>query len=93
MGKIMTVEIVVRGDIVEKNLLLKMANRLKDSKLRADFSSSISVPPFLKAVEKRYPSLAVLYVTVDIEDLFPFKRLIEDLCDNEGCNIISFTEL
>jgi hypothetical protein len=93
LGKIKTVEIVVRGDIVEKNLLLKMANRLKDSKLRADFSSSIAVPPFLKAVEKRYPSLAVLYVTVDIEDLFPFKALIEDLCHNEGCNMISFTEL
>jgi hypothetical protein len=93
LGKIMTVEIVVRGDIVEKNLILKMANKLKNSKLRADFSSSISVPPFLKAVEKHYPSLAVLYVTIDIEDLFPFKRLIEDLCKDEDYNMISFTEL
>lgn len=55
LGKIKTVEIVVRGEIVEKNLILKFANRLRDSKIRADFSSTIAVPPFLEAVEKRYP--------------------------------------
>lgn len=93
MGKIKTVEIVVRGDIVEKNLILKLANKLKESKLRADFSSSVAVPPFLKAVEKHYPSLAVLYGTVDLEDLFQFKSLVEDLCREEGCPIISFTDL
>ena len=93
MSKIKTVEIIVRGDIIEKNILLKLANRLKASKLRADFSSSITVPPFLIAVEKHYPSLAVLYGTVDLEDLFPFKALVEDLCYEEGCVIISFTEL
>jgi hypothetical protein len=93
LGKIKTVEIVVRGDIVEKNLILKFANRLRDSKIRADFSSTIAVPPFLEAIEKRYPSLAVLYGAVDIEDLFPFKALVESLCCDEGCAIISFTEL
>ncbi|UCH57245.1 MAG: hypothetical protein JSV18_07920 [Candidatus Bathyarchaeota archaeon] len=93
MGKIKTVEIVVRGDIVEKNLILKLANRLKESNLRADFSSSVTVPPFLKAVERRYPSLAVLYGTVDIEDLFQFKALVESLCCDEECAIISFEEL
>ncbi len=61
MGKIKTVEIIVRGDIIEKNIILKLANRLRDSKLRADFNASIAVPPFLVASEKRYPSLAVLY--------------------------------
>lgn len=93
MSKIKTVEIIVRGDIIEKNVLLKLANRLKASKLRADFSSNIAVPPFMIAVEKHYPSLAVLYGTVDLEDLFPFKALVEDLCYEEGCTIISFTEL
>lgn len=93
MGKIKTVEIIVRGDIVEKNIILELANRLKDSKLRADFSSSIAVPPFLVAAEKRYPSLAVLYGTVDLEDLFQFKALVAELCCDMECKIISFTEL
>ena len=93
MGKIKTLEILVRGDIIERNIILKLANRLKDSKLRADFSCSITVPPFLKAVEKRYPSLAVLYATVDIEDLFQFKALIESICREEECNILSCIEL
>ena len=93
MGKIKTLEILVRGDIIERNIILKLASRLKDSKLRADFSSSIAVPPFLKAVERRYPSLAVLYATVDIEDLFQFKALIESICREEECSILSCTEL
>jgi len=93
LGKIKCIEILVRGDIIERNIILKLANRLKASKLRADFSSSITVPPFLKAVEKHYPSLAVLYATVDIEDLFQFKALLESLCCEEECSILSFTDL
>lgn len=93
MGKIKTVEIIVRGDIIEKNLILKFANRLRESNLRADFSSTVAVPPFLEAVKKRYPSLAVLYGAVNIEDLFPLKALVERLCGEEECTIISFTEL
>lgn len=93
MGKIRIVEIIVRGDIVEKNVILELANRLRDSKLRADFSSSIAVPPVLMATEKRYPSLAVLYGTVDLEDLFQFKALVEDLFCDTDCEIISFKEL
>ena len=93
MGKIKTVEIIVRGDIIEKNIILTLAEKLKISRLQADFSSSIAVPPFLMAVEKRYPSIAVLYGTVDLEDLFQFKALIEDVCREENCNMVSFTEL
>jgi len=51
LGKIKTVEIIVRGDIIEKNLILKFANRRRESKLRAYSSSTIAVPPVLKAVE------------------------------------------
>jgi hypothetical protein len=93
MGKIKTVEIIVRGDIIEKNIILKLAKKLKDSKIRADFSSSVTVPPFLVAVEKRYPSLAVFYGTVDLEDLFQFRALVKELCHEADCTIISFTEL
>ena len=38
---IKTVEIIVRGDIIEKNIILKLGEKLKVSKLRADFSSSV----------------------------------------------------
>ena len=93
MGKIKTVEIIVRGDIIEKNIILTLAEKLKRSRLRADFTSSIAVPPFLMAVEKRYPSIAVLYGTVDLEDLFQFKALIEEVCEEEACNMVSFKEL
>ena len=51
------------------------------------------MPPFLKASEKHYPSLAVLYGSVDREDLFQFKAMFEDLCCEEECEIISFKEL
>jgi len=93
MGKIKTVEILVRGDIIERNIIPKLADRLKESRLRADFSSSVTVPPFLKAVEKHYQSLAVLYATVNIEDLFQFKALLRDLCREEECSILHITEL
>ena len=93
MGKIKTGEVIVRGDIIEKNIILKLANRLRDSKLRADFNASSAVPPFLEASEKHYPSLAVLYGSVDREDLFQFKAMFEDLCCVEECEIISFKEL
>ena len=45
------------------------------------------------AVEKRYPSIAVLYGTVDLENIFQFKALIEDVCSEESCSMVSFTEL
>jgi hypothetical protein len=93
MGKIKTVEVIVRGDIIEKNIIVKLGDRLRDSKLRADFNASIAVPPFLQASAKHYPSLAVLYGAVDLEDLFKFKALFEDFCSGEECEIISFKEL
>jgi len=93
LGKLRTVEIIVRGDIIERNIILKLAERLRESGLRADFSSSIVVPPVLKAVGRRYPSLAVLYAIVDLEDLFSFKALVEELCSQEECTILSFKEL
>ena len=93
MGKIKTAEILIRGDIIERNIILKLADKLKESKLRADFSSNVCAPPFLMAVKKHYPSLAVLYATVDIEDIFQFKALLESLCCEEDCSILSFTEL
>ncbi len=93
MGKIRTVEIVIRGDIIERNIILKLANRVREARVRADLSSSVAVPPFLTATEKRYPSLAVLYGNVDLEDSFALKSLVEGLCFEEGCEVLSYKEL
>lgn len=46
MGKIKTLEIVIRGDIIEKNIILRLAETLRASGLRADFSSNIVVHLF-----------------------------------------------
>ncbi|MFP3984931.1 MAG: hypothetical protein ACLFU9_03060 [Candidatus Bathyarchaeia archaeon] len=93
MGKIKTLEVIVRGDLIERNLVLKLGQALKDSKLSADFSASIVVPPFQKAVEKKYPSLGIFYVMVDLEDVFQFEALLKDLCCEGNCELISILEL
>ncbi|MCS7123834.1 MAG: hypothetical protein NZ932_00230 [Candidatus Bathyarchaeota archaeon] len=93
MGKLKTLEVIIRGDIIERNLVLKLGRKLSETKLRADFSASIMVPPFLKAVEKRYPSVCVLHMTVDVEDKFQVERLLKDLLCAENCEIVSIREL
>jgi hypothetical protein len=93
LGKTKTLEVVIRGDLIERNVLLKLGRALADSKLRADFSASIIVPPFQKAMIKRYPSLGVLHVVVEIEDLFRFEALLKELLSEEKCEITSIREL
>lgn len=93
MGKTKTLEVIIRGDLIERNILLKLGQALADSKLRADFSASIIVPPFQKAMVKRYPSLGVLHVVVDIEDLFQFEALLKELLCVEKCEVASIREL
>jgi len=93
MGKIKTLEVIIRGHIIEDNIILRLAEELQASGLQADFSSNIVVPPFLKAVEKHYQSLGILYATVDLEDLFKFKSLIKELCKKHECSLISLTVL
>jgi hypothetical protein len=48
LGKLRTVEIIIRGDIIERDIIIKLANKLRESGLRADFSSSIAVPACVK---------------------------------------------
>ncbi len=93
MGKVKTLEVIVRGNLVERNLVLRLGQALKDSKLRADFSASIIVPPFQKAVSKKYPSLGIFYAMVDLEDIFRFQTLLKNLCCEENCELISIHEL
>lgn len=93
MDKIKTVEIVVRGDVMERGLLIKLADRISERRLRADFSSSVAVPPFLTAMERGHPSLAVLYCNVEVRDIFSLRGLIDGLCQEEGCEVLSYKEL
>jgi len=51
------------------------------------------VPPFLVASEENYPSLAVLYGTVELENIFEMKTLIDQLASEENLDIISFKQL
>lgn len=92
LGKIKTLEVIIRGDVIERNIVLKIGEMLRKTKLRADFSASIVVPPILKAVEKRYPSVCVLHVTVDMEDKFQFEKLLKDRVCAEGCEVVSILE-
>jgi len=93
LAKTVTVEIVVRGDIIDNNVLRKFAEKLKAQRFTVDFTSSIAVPPFLVAAEKRYSSLAVLYVMVDLENIFDVKRLLDELAHEESLQVISYNQL
>ncbi|TRO58220.1 hypothetical protein E2P71_01425 [Candidatus Bathyarchaeota archaeon] len=93
MAKDITVEIVVRGDIIDNNVLRKFALKLKEQKFTCDFTTSVAVPPFLVASEKHYPSLAVMYTMVELENMFQLKKLLEDLVAEEKLEIISFKQL
>ena len=93
MAKIVTVEVVLRGDIIENSVLNKFAEILRAQKYLSDFTSTIAVPPFLVATEKHYPSLAVLYATVELENLFHLKGLVDELAVEEKLEIISYKQL
>jgi hypothetical protein len=93
LTKQITVEIVVRGDIIENNILVKFAKKLEKQKYRADFTTSVAVPPFLVASEKHYPSLAVMYSLIELENIFLLKKLVDELALEENLEIISFKQL
>ena len=92
MGKLKTLEVIFRGDLIEQNILLKLGDALKKTKLKADFSASIIIPPFMKSTGRRYPSICVLHVTVDIEDKFHFEKMLKEFMTEEECTIISSYE-
>lgn len=93
MAKIVTIEMIVRGDIIDNNVLRKFADKLKQQKFQADFTTSVAIPPFLVASEKNYPSLAVMYGQVEMEHIFEMRRLLEGLAQEERLEIISFKQL
>ncbi len=93
MSKLVTIEMIVRGDIIENDVLRKFADKLRRQRFTADFTSTVAVPPFLVATEKHLPSLAVLYGTLELENIFEMKTLIDQLASEENLEIISFKQL
>jgi hypothetical protein len=93
LAKQITVEIIVRGDIIDNNVLKKFASKIKEQKVTADFTTSVAVPPFLVASEKHYPSLAVMYIMIELENMFTLKQLLDELVEEESLEIISFKQL
>ncbi len=93
LAKQITVEIIVRGDIIENNILKKFASKLKEQKFTVDFVTTVAVPPFLVASERRYPSLAVLYTMVDLENKFQLRKVLDEMVEEEKLEIISFKQL
>jgi hypothetical protein len=93
LAKQVTVEMIVRGDIIDNNILRKYAMKLKAQSFTIDFTSSVAVPPFLVAAEKKYPSLAVLYATLDLENIFETRKLLVELAEEEDLELISFKQL
>ncbi len=93
MAKQVTVEMIVRGDIIDNNVLRKFAMKLKEQNFTIDFTTSVAVPPFLVAAEKKYPSLAVLYATLNLENIFDTRKVLVELAEEEDLEIISFKQL
>jgi len=93
MGQTTYMEIIIRGDLMLRQIIMKFGEQLMASDLDADFSSTIVIPPFRMAMNLQYPSLGVLHVQIEAKDVFKFERLLRDLLDKEQIEIISIGQL
>jgi hypothetical protein len=93
MGQTKYMEIIIRGDLMLRHIIMKFGEQLMASDLDADFSSTIVIPPFRMAMNLQYPSLGVLHVEVEAKDFFRFERMLRDLLEKEQIRIISIGEL
>ena len=93
LGQIQCVEIIIRGDLMLRQVVMKIGELLQEANLEADFSSTIVVPPWRMATKLQYPSLAVLHAEVGAKDMFRFEALLKELLEQEQCQIISMNKL
>jgi len=93
MGQTKYMEIIIRGDLMLRQIIMKFGEQLMASDLDADFSSTIVIPPFRMAMNLQYPSLGVLHVQIEAKDVFKFERMLRDLLDKEQIEIISINQL
>ncbi len=93
MGQQKCIEIIIRGNLLLRQIVSKLGEKLSSSDLDADFSATLVVPPFRMAQKLQYPSLAVLHALVNAKDLFRFESMFRELLEQENCQIITFDQL
>jgi hypothetical protein len=93
MGQMQYVEIIIRGDLMLRQIIRKIGEKLLETDLEADFSSTIVVPPWRMATKLQYPSLAVLHVEVSAKDIFRFEGVLQELLEAEKCQLIALNKL
>ncbi|MFW9986515.1 MAG: hypothetical protein ACFFDJ_08135 [Candidatus Odinarchaeota archaeon] len=93
MGQMQYVEIIIRGDLLLRQIIMKIGEQLLDTSIEADFSSTIVIPPWRMAVKLQYPSLGVLHAEVDAKDMYKFEALMKELLEQEKCQLISMDKL
>jgi hypothetical protein len=86
-------EVILRGHIVEQNILPKIGEGIKAGNLKVDFTSTVAVPPYKKSYSKRFESTAVLYATTDLEDRFKFDQILKSVAESETIQILSIREM
>jgi hypothetical protein len=87
------VEIIIRGDLMLRQIVRKIGEQLQESDLEADFSSTIVVPPWRIATKIQYPSLGVLHAEVSAKDMYKFETLLRGILEEEQCQLISMEKL
>ncbi len=93
MGQMQYVEIIIRGDLMIRQIIRKIGEKLQETDIDADFSSTIVVPPWRMATKIEYPSLAVLHAEVMAKDVFRFEALLQELLEQEQCQLIALNKL
>ncbi len=76
-----------------RQVIRKIGERLQETGIEADFSSTIVVPPWRMALKLQYPSLGVLHAEVDSKDVFQFEAFLKELLEQEQCQLISLNKL
>ncbi|MFX1566447.1 MAG: hypothetical protein ACFFCH_10695 [Promethearchaeota archaeon] len=93
MGQMQYVEIIIRGDLLLRQIIRKIGEQLAETDIDADFSSTIVVPPWRMATKIQHPSLGVLHAEVTAKDAFRFETLIKQLLEEEQCQLIALHRL
>jgi hypothetical protein len=93
LGQMQCLEIIIRGDLMLRQIVMKIGESLQDADLEADFSSTIVVPQWRMAMKLQYPSLAVLHAEVNAKDVYRFEALLKELLEQEQCQLISMNKL
>ena len=93
MTKEKVLEVILRGHIVEQNILPKIGEAIKEGNLKVDFTSTLAVPPYKKSYSKRFESTAILYATIDLEDRFKFDQVLKSVAEKETLQILAIREM